>query len=315
MKMLRSSRIMFLAALLTLIPASSFAGVFISVGFAPPVLPVYVQPPCPQPGWMWTPGYWAYGDDGYYWVPGTWVPAPYMGALWTPPYWGWSGGVYVFHPGYWGPHVGFYGGVNYGFGYMGVGFVGGEWHGHDFHYNTAVVNVNKTVIHNTYINNTVVVNHTVINNNHVAYSGGPGGIRHDPMPEERVAMNEHHVSETSFQQQHWQAARADRASYMNSNGGHPQNLAVARPMAAPAHPAQGNYRQGPPEYQNHQAMQPGNAPRGYETQPHNMNQPHPSPEYHQSPNGRPEQSHAAPENHSHPQENSKPEKEGHGHGR
>ena len=58
--------------------------------FAPPVLPVYVQPPCPQPGWMWTPGYWAYGPDGYYWVPGTWVPAPYVGALWTPGYWGWN---------------------------------------------------------------------------------------------------------------------------------------------------------------------------------------------------------------------------------
>ena len=77
MDLLRKSRWMFLALLLSLVPASSFAGVFISVGFAPPVLPVYEQPPCPQPGWMWTPGYWAYGDDGYYWVPGTWVPAPY----------------------------------------------------------------------------------------------------------------------------------------------------------------------------------------------------------------------------------------------
>ena len=78
---------------------------------------------------MWTPGYWAYGDDGYYWVPGAWVPAPYEGALWTPPYWGWSSGLYVFHGGYWGPHVGYYGGVNYGFGYMGIGFVGGMWRG------------------------------------------------------------------------------------------------------------------------------------------------------------------------------------------
>ena len=81
---------------------------------------------------MWTPGYWAYGDDGYYWVPGTWVPAPYVGALWTPGYWGWGGGLYVWHPGYWGPHVGYYGGVNYGFGYMGIGFVGGMWAGSAF---------------------------------------------------------------------------------------------------------------------------------------------------------------------------------------
>ena len=33
--------------------------------------------------------------------------------------------------GYWGPHVGYYGGVNYGFGYMGVGFAGGAWRGDD----------------------------------------------------------------------------------------------------------------------------------------------------------------------------------------
>ena len=43
-------------------PHLSFAGVLISVGFAPPVLPVYEQPLCPEPGLMWTPGYWAYGD-------------------------------------------------------------------------------------------------------------------------------------------------------------------------------------------------------------------------------------------------------------
>ena len=115
MRHFRSSRWLILALLVVLIPASSFAGVFISVGFAPPVLPVYVQPVCPEPGMMWTPGYWGYGPDGYYWIPGAWVPAPYTGALWTPPWWGWSGGLYVFHPGYWGTHVGYYGGVNYGF--------------------------------------------------------------------------------------------------------------------------------------------------------------------------------------------------------
>jgi hypothetical protein len=138
MRLLRSARWLLLALVITLIPVSSQAGVFISVGFAPPVLPVYEQPPCPEPGLMWTPGYWAYGPDGYYWVPGAWVPAPYEGALWTPPYWGWSGGLYVLHEGYWGRHIGYYGGVNYGFGYGGIGFAGGEWHGHDFRYNTAV---------------------------------------------------------------------------------------------------------------------------------------------------------------------------------
>src|SRR6201987_6577518 len=145
--------------------AASFGqvAVGISVRIGPPPLPVYAQPICPGPGYMWTPGYWGWNDDdGYYWVPGTWVVAP-VGMLWTPGYWGWGGGVYLWHAGYWGPHVGFYGGINYGFGYGGVGFVGGEWRGGVFHYNTAVTHVNTTVIHNTYVNNTVI-NRTTVNN-------------------------------------------------------------------------------------------------------------------------------------------------------
>jgi hypothetical protein len=250
-----------LALLLLLGPASSFAGVFISVGYAPPVLPVYVQPACPEPGWIWTPGYWAYGDDGYYWVPGAWVPAPYEGALWTPPYWGWSGGLYVFHSGYWGRHVGYYGGVNYGFGYMGVGFVGGMWHGHDFVYNTAVVNVNRTVIHNTYINRTIVERNTIINDKHVAYSGGPGGIRHEANREERFAMNEHHEPPTRMQEGHFQAARADRGSYVKNNGGHPQNFAMERPMG-------GGRNAGPADFKHDQSnARPTFDPRGNDNRP------------------------------------------------
>ena len=95
-------------------PAQVVVGVAIHV--APPALPVYEQPVCPHAGFMWTPGYWAYGEAGYYWVPGTWVAAPRVGFLWTPGYWAWGGGVYMWHGGYWGPHIGFYGGVNYGFG-------------------------------------------------------------------------------------------------------------------------------------------------------------------------------------------------------
>ena len=44
MKLLRSARFLLFALLLCVVPASSYAGVFISVGFAPPVLPVYEQP-------------------------------------------------------------------------------------------------------------------------------------------------------------------------------------------------------------------------------------------------------------------------------
>ncbi len=90
------------APMLTLPVAQAHAGVFISVGIAPPALPVYVQPPLPAPGYMWTPGYWAYGDAGYYWVPGVWVMPPRAGFLWTPGYWGFAGGFYGWHGGYWG---------------------------------------------------------------------------------------------------------------------------------------------------------------------------------------------------------------------
>src|SRR5271154_6952836 len=141
-----------LAAGLLAAPAKTYGqiGVGISVTIAPPELPVYEQPICPGDGYLWTPGYWAYGDDGYYWVPGTWVEAPEVGFLWTPAYWGWGGSAFIFHEGYWGPTIGFYGGINYGFGYFGHGFEGGRWDNGHFFYNRAVSNVNVTVIHNVY---------------------------------------------------------------------------------------------------------------------------------------------------------------------
>ena len=232
MKALCSLRTLLLALVVSLIPAASFGGVFISVNFAPPVLPVYEQPPCPEPGLIWNPGYWAYDEDGYYWVPGTWVPAPFEGALWTPPYWGWDGGLYVFHSGYWGSHVGYYGGVNYGFGYMGVGFVGGMWRGHDFIYNTAVMRVDDRYVRNVYVDRDVVRRYTVENDRHVSFSGGRDGIHHDPLPEERFADRDRHVTETNFQQSHENAARSDRSYYARNNGGHPSNAVVQRPMGS-----------------------------------------------------------------------------------
>src|SRR5215472_4635668 len=124
---LASGSILLLAFAMLATPATSSAsaqiGIGVSVTIAPPPLPVYTQPICPGPGYIWTPGYWAYDpDDGYYWVPGTWVTAPSIGVLWTPGYWGWSGAAFVWNAGYWGPTVGFYGGINYGFGYTGVGY-------------------------------------------------------------------------------------------------------------------------------------------------------------------------------------------------
>jgi WXXGXW repeat (2 copies) len=206
--------------------ARAQVAVGISVHIGPPALPVYPQPVCPGPGYIWTPGYWAYGDEGYYWVPGTWVVAPAVGLLWTPGYWGWAGGVYVWHAGYWGPHVGFYGGINYGFGYGGVGFVGGEWRGGVYHYNTAVTNINTTIIHNTY-RTTVINNATTVS--HVSYNGGTGGITARPTPAEMAAEREHHTPATHLQTQHEQSARSNREFLASQNHGHPAVAATAKP--------------------------------------------------------------------------------------
>ncbi len=221
---MRSVRKAVVSIALAVTPAASFAGVFLSVGIAPPALPVYTQPICPGEGFLWTPGYWAYGAEGYYWVPGVWVHPPRVGLLWTPGYWGWGGSAFLFHAGYWGPHVGFYGGINYGFGYGGVGFWGGRWEGGHFAYNTAVMNVNRTVVHNTYVDNVHVTNVGV----HTSFNGGAGGIQARPSAQEQQWSHENHVPPTARQQQHVQMAQADRGNLASANGGHPQNAAMSR---------------------------------------------------------------------------------------
>ena len=204
-------------------PSSAQIGIGISVRIGPPALPIYAQPIAPGPGYLWTPGYWGWNDDGgYYWVPGTWVVAP-IGMLWTPGYWGWGGGLYAWHAGYWGPHVGFYGGINYGFGYGGVGFFGGEWRGGAFFYNRAVMNVDSVHITNVYTR-TVVVNES-----HVAFNGGEGGIAARPTAEEEAAGREPHQAALASQTEHEHAASQNRAMFASENHGAPAVAATGRP--------------------------------------------------------------------------------------
>ena len=200
----------------------------ISVGFAPPEIPVYEQPICPAEGYIWTPGYWAWDDDDadYYWVPGTWVLAPEPGYLWTPGYWGWGGSAFFFHEGYWGPVIGFYGGINYGFGYFGRGYEGGRWEGGRFFYNTTVNRVNVTEIHNVY--NTRI---DVRNETRVSYNGGNGGVNVRASSQEEAAARERHIGAVSAQQQHIQAARGNRELRASENHGRPPIAATARPGA------------------------------------------------------------------------------------
>src|SRR5579859_3674702 len=234
---LRSEKIMLpnawirslLPAMLLFAPLLGLGQINVSVTIAPPELPVYDQPPIPGDGYLWTPGYWAWGDDiqDYYWVPGTWVPAPEPEYLWTPGYWAADGVAFFWHPGYWGPHVGFYGGVNYGYGYGGQGYEGGYWQGGRLYYNRSVNNISNVNITNVY-------NKTVINNvsvTRVSYNGGNGGVRAQPTATEEAAAHERHISATPVQTQHVQAARSNPALRAAANHGAPPIAATARPGA------------------------------------------------------------------------------------
>jgi hypothetical protein len=166
----------FLAASLmsALAPAHAQASV-VTVDFAPPPLPVYDQPPIPSAGYIWEPGYWVWSADvGWYWVPGTWVLPPAIGLLWTPAYWAYSDGEYVLYDGYWAPEVGFYGGIDYGFGYAGYGYEGGYWNNGTFFYNTAVNNITNVSIANVYHKPVVDRNRTRISRDVFCHRAGCG---------------------------------------------------------------------------------------------------------------------------------------------
>ncbi len=209
-------------------PATSQAGIAIgiSVGFAPPALPIYVQPLCPGPGYIWIPGYWAWDPDigDYYWVPGVWVLAPFVGALWTPGYWGWSDGVYGWYDGYWGPVVGFYGGINYGFGYTGFGYDGGYWRGGSFYYNKTVNNINVTNITNVYSKTVSSVSPAG-----VSFNGGTGGTTLRPTSAQLAAASQKRLAFTDAQRQQMQAARVNPNLRAAVNHGRPAIAATTKP--------------------------------------------------------------------------------------
>ena len=267
MRIVKSIRTLLFAVVVLAMSAASFAqvGIGISVNFGPPALPVYEQPPCPAEGYIWTPGYWAYGPDGYYWVPGTWVLAPQPGFLWTPGWWGWGGSAFIFHVGYWGPQIGFYGGINYGYGYFGNGYEGGRWDNGRFFYNRSVNNINVTNIHNVY--NTTVINNTTVNR--VSYNGGNGGITARATHQQEAAERERHIPPVAAQTQHEEAARNDPQQRATVNQGRPPVAATARPAefkgagAVPAKEAGAPYH--PPagaQHGNEQAGRPeNNVPR------------------------------------------------------
>src|SRR5205823_3471649 len=232
---------------------SSFAQIGISVGIAPPPIPIYQQPYPPAAGYFWTPGYWAYNPD-YYWVPGVWVPPPRVGFLWTPGYWGYNGSNYFFNEGYWGPTVGFYGGINYGYGYGGQGYYGGRWVGNTFRYNTAVTRVNTSVIHNTYVNKQVVRN-----TGSRASFNGPGGTTAKATAQEQAAAKAEHIPATSAQQSRVEAAK--KASLEEGQAAHTKSQSHANEMATVHHTSRrpqivAHQPKGAPTHTKAQAAQP-----------------------------------------------------------
>jgi hypothetical protein len=231
--------------------ATAQVGVGVVVNFAPPELPVYDQPVCPGDGYIWTPGYWAWDGDDYYWVPGTWVMPPEVGFLWTPGYWGWGGQGFRFYEGYWGPVVGFYGGINYGFGYVGHGYEGGRWDHDHFYYNRSVNNVNVTQIHNVY--NTTVVNN---NSTRVSYNGGNGGVTARATTQEEAAAHERHMGATSAQTEQMATARSNPQLKASANHGKPPIAATPKAGAFNDHGAVQSREGGrymPPAENNHEA--------------------------------------------------------------
>ena len=210
------------------IPARASLSIAIAVSFGPPAIPYYNQPPCPDPNWIWEPGYWSWDPvaDAYYWVPGTWVQPPEYGLYWTPGYWAWDDGNYVWYQGYWAPEVGYYGGIDYGYGYYGNGYVGGRWQGDQFAYNTAITNVNRHAIHATYSSRAGVARSW----NRVSYNGGRGGVDARPTRSQLAVQHMRHVDPTNVQVGHEHAAMANRANFASVNHGRPRTAAVSRPL-------------------------------------------------------------------------------------
>ena len=257
----------------------------VSAGFAPPPLPVYDQPPPPGPDFLWQPGYWAWDNynGDYYWVPGAWVEAPQPGLLWTPAWWGWQGGIFLFHQGYWGAHVGWYGGVAYGFGYGGRGFEGGRWQGGHYFYNRSVTNI--TNVHITNVYQAPVTN---VSSGHASFNG-PGGIAAQPTSRELAYQNQARFAPTSAQTQNARAAMAQPQFRASQNNGAPPVAAVSRPgqfqgpgvvgarsagpgfraFTPPSQPRNAGSGYQPPAYQPRNAPPSGNGPGGYQPQRYN----------------------------------------------
>ena len=232
----------------------------------PPPLQEYEQPPIPAEGYIWTPPFWQYGRSGYYWVPGVWVEPPSIGLLWTPGYWGFSGGYYRWNAPYWGPTVGFYGGINYGFGYFGRGYEGGRWDGGRFHYNQTVNNFGGRRVTNVY--NAPVQYRG--EGGRTSFNGGANGVRAQAVPGQVGPGPDQRRPPTAAQSQHFQSAQGNTGFQQRGNPGATPGGLIATPGGPIARPGGQTPAGATPQRQNF-GQQPNYAPQ----QPQQSQQPRP----------------------------------------
>jgi len=196
------------------------------VDTAPPPIPSYAQPSIPEDGYLWMPGFWAWRKDvpDYYWVPGTWVKPPRAGLLWTPPYWSRVEGGYAFHDGYWAADVGFYGGIDYHFGYAGEGYQGGHWQQAEFVYNRTANNLGAVKVAHSYERAVPSDGNAM----QASFNGGRRGTKARPTSQQEELAHGEHAAPTAEQQAHFEMAAKNRSLYSKLNGGEPGVAATAR---------------------------------------------------------------------------------------
>jgi hypothetical protein len=145
------------------------------------------------------------------------VQPPQPGLLWTPPYWSRVDGGYAFHGGYWATEVGFYGGIDYGYGYAGDGYQGGRWENGAFFYNRAVNNLGSQSVAHIY--DQAQAEDTT--EARVSFNGGGRETTARPTRHQETLASERHIGATSEQQKHFELAAMDRSLYSKLNNGEP----------------------------------------------------------------------------------------------
>jgi hypothetical protein len=245
-------------ALALLAPLAGWSQISVSVNIAPPPLPLYAQPPVPGDGYIWTPGYWSWdaSSGDYIWIPGTWVQPPSVGLLWTPGYWAFGDGGYFWHGGYWGDHVGYYGGLNYGYGYNGGGYYGGRWEHDHFRYNQAVNNIPRGRVHDVYTAPVPARPAT-----RESFNGGASRYRAQPTPNERQFQGAQHGGPTSAQMDHEHRAMTMPEQRMANNHGVPPTAATPHPGGF-GEPGVEHVRAEPPQAHGRPQGQPGRVDEG-----------------------------------------------------